>query len=189
MTRRLAAWSVAALLALLIAGDGLLLVRFRGAQRRLVDAEGVPRPGAPMGALPELGGYSSTGARVWMQPDPRSCWVVRYEARDCEYCRFGDRRAWPVFATGLRRLGCATAILLPTSGEALRFSAEVFPAGTPQVAFVNMDWIQRFRLEVTPTTMVFGPHRRLIWYRIGMLAPGDRRAAESRIRAARPRRE
>jgi hypothetical protein len=70
----------------------------------------------------------------------------------------------------MRLKGVSVAVLLPRAAEGFDRAALV-PAVAPQVAFVSMEWMKRFRLTVTPTAMLFNRAGTLVWAQHGMLRP------------------
>lgn len=108
--------------------------------------------------------------------------AVRYEQKDCAFCRDDNRGKWGQLAPELQRLGCPTVIVLPSRHAAFLYGL-VVPRGAPQEAFVKMDWIRHFRLSAVPTTLITGPRQHLVWYHEGELSTMDVRAALTAVRA------
>jgi hypothetical protein len=175
---------VLALLAIAIATDGTLIIRARAASRaaELATADSLRRPGSEDGPAPAPYGYTTAGEALdIIHPDGQTGWAIRYAAKGCEYCRSDFR--WGPLASQLENLNYQVVVLLPSAKDA--FSEDTLvPQGALQEAYPSMDWIKRFRLTVTPTLLIFGPDRQLIWHRQGMLSPTDSQSVLRAIEAA-----
>jgi hypothetical protein len=174
--------SVIFVLVVAIAIDGFAILRLR-----VVTAQALAsmysyneRPGA----ISPPNGFTAKLARV-DPPEGRDVgWAVRYISKDCSYC--SSDAQWNRLAPELQQLGYQIMIVLPNARDAYSDNA-VVPLGIPQEAYIDMDWIGRIRLSMTPTLLIFSPDHRLIWYRKGILSQSDPEAAIKTISTLKSR--
>ena len=166
-------WMVSGLLAVAVIGDGVLTcwdwrVRSHAPER---SREAVVRAGGSGGRGSSVSLFASglavDGTRVAV-PDRGAPLLIRYASRTCGYC--ARDTVWPRLAEAMRLKGVSVAVLLPRAAEGFDPAALV-PAQVPQVAFVSMEWMKRYRLTVTPTAMLFNRAGKLVWAQHGMLRP------------------
>src|SRR5690348_13550984 len=119
--------------------------------------------------VPLLRGFSPTGTDPSLI-SPIHGWAVRYASRTCPYCSRDTQ--WKELAPLLEAHGYPIVVLLPQVGDAIS-DKDMVPSDASQIALVDMNWIKRFRLSVTPSLLIFSRDGRLIWSRQGMLLPDD----------------
>ena len=113
---------------------------------------------------------------------PGSCTVVRVVESGCRYCGQG-RDEWNRLMGALGKVGCRPLGLLTRRKNALPPTAFGY-GGDEQLAFITMDWVSGFHPHLIPSTIVVGRAGRVLWYRSGMLLPGDASAAAAAVREA-----
>lgn len=144
------------------------------------------RPGFASDPVPPPYGYDPVGQPLNVLRPGRTVkgWVVRYAARDCHYCR--EDAQWPRLANELEDLHYQVIILLPNAKQAFSKN-DLVPSDALQEAFVSMDWVKQFRLNMTPTVLIFDCNQHLIWFQRGMLSPTARESALHAVTAAKAR--
>lgn len=181
--KKIAIWFhrfVIILVAAMIVVDGALYLRWHEAKDRASQDTGfLYRASGVHGAIPPPDGYTSKAVRVDLKTAGKSGWLVRYAAKGCEFCQ-RDEPSWMHFSERFRQLGYDVITVVPNAQQEYANGAEAL-TGSAQEAYVNMDWIKRFRLTGTPTLLVFSVDRGLIWVHVGTLEPDD---LESAVRIA-----
>lgn len=171
------------LIIMVLAADGTMFLYVRDAN----GAQGVDLLYRTKdGPIPLPEGFTSDGARVGSDGEHAAGLVVRYAAAMCPYCR-ADRQ-WVPLSARLQRRGYRVVFILPFAKD--RYAdKDVIPRGAPQEAYISMEWIRHFRLTLTPTVLMFGPHQNLVWAHQGVLSASDVRSAIHAAQAAGRRSE
>jgi hypothetical protein len=173
--------NVAFLLAGMIILDLALFVRVSSAERRLQSLDTVIRPSAGIEAIPPPSGFSRDGTRIDLSGG-RKGWAVRYAGEGCKFCLTDTQ--WTVLAQDLKDMGVEPIVLLPHPQDEF-LKRHLVPEGIPQEAFVDVEWIKHFSLNITPTVLIFDSHHHLIWQRQGMLDSSDVSSAVKVVSAIR----
>jgi hypothetical protein len=173
-----------ALLLLMVLVDGVLTAVALAERQRLQSATAHMTREGVRGPTPEPDGFDRSGAPIDFVPGSTGL-AVRYASGMCPYCRRDN--GWDILAPALRKRGFQVIVLLVTAKDEFTKDA-VVPQGAPQVAYVSMEWIKRFRLVATPTLLLFDASRRLIWHHEGQLGLADTKNAVRAVDAATSRR-
>ncbi|MGH9479132.1 MAG: hypothetical protein ACRD1A_07870 [Terriglobales bacterium] len=112
-----------------------------------------------------------------------SCLLLRYVSRTCAYCRSG-KTAWDMMASALGRLGCQPLGVVPDASSALAPS-NFGVGGDRQLVWLSMDWVTAWHPIATPTTLIFGRDRRILWSKVGALQASDVAGATAAVRENR----
>lgn len=121
--------------------------------------------------FPMPGGYDSEGKRIEPHFNHGSGWVIRYASSECPYSR-RDEELWNPLSAEFKKKGFRVLIVLPTFKDRYAKDAPEID-GDLQLAYVDPEWVGRYRLSVTPTLLVFDSVGRLTWFHQGMLSSVD----------------
>jgi len=161
--------------------DGVLYSRVRaGIDRFAQSSESIYRLREEHSAISPPDGFTVTGAREIPKWLPPSGWAVRYASNNCGYCKQDEAR-WTRMATELRRLNFQIVTVVPESRDAYPANAEALKQ-TDQIVFVDIGWLKNFRLDKTPTLLIFDPRHGLIWSHRGVLETEDQGSAMRTIK-------
>ena len=116
-------------------------------------------------------GISVDGKRIRLAPSSTPLWAIRYAAQGCEYCR-EDEPVWNDLATALRAHGFVVITVVPSARDGRPDDNAVLSSDREEV-YVNIGWIKRYRLSMTPTVLIFKRDRGLVWQHQGTLARAD----------------
>jgi len=116
-------------------------------------------------------GFNSSSIKVDITRKSNKGWVVRYAAKNCEFCR-ADEPRWNQMSADLQRLGYSVIFIVPQASEAYPDNSLAL-MGTREEVYVNLEWVKRFRLSMTPTLLIFAPDQKLLWFHQGALGPAD----------------
>jgi hypothetical protein len=188
------------MLAATVITDGVLFLRLKVVEARLRNSDFMYRPDANSAggsgvheagrrnrfaekfeAIPPLDGFTAKDVKVSVGRDRQVGLAVRYASSECGFCR-ADKQ-WNRLAAELQRMRYQIIVVLPSAEDEYSDDA-VTPRGTPQEAYVSIEWISRFFLTATPTVLIFRPDHRLIWSKEGMLGPTDPMSAVRAIEVA-----
>ncbi len=119
-------------------------------------------------------GYSASGAMAEpVVPSPSQGWVIRYSTPGCEFSR-ADQKRWTNLKHALVSRGFRIYEIPPYASDLDRRSVE---QDETQIAFVDVDWMKRYRLTGTPTTIVFDKRGHVIWAHVGTMNEDDQKSA------------
>jgi hypothetical protein len=169
-----------AILSLAILTDAALYLYMSKMSAQMSQSSALFRFDGKPGPMLPPDGYSSKGARVVL-PASAAGWVVRYTSKRCEHCK-EDEPTWNQLATALGSLGYGVLVVVPSAKDEYP-EREIVPAGAQQASYVNVDWIKRLRLTMTPTVMIFNPSQGLIWEQQGTLAVKDISSALAAVKS------
>jgi hypothetical protein len=116
-------------------------------------------------------GFTSNDLKADVNTSGKPGWIVRYTALGCEYCQ-ADEPMWRRLSSELRKLGYQVIVIVPTTRDEYPSDSKTL-VGAQQESLVNVGWIKQFRLNVTPTLLIFDTNRGLIWSHQGMLGEHD----------------
>jgi glutaredoxin len=121
--------------------------------------------------LPPISGYSEGGRTVHVGSSSRTGYVVRYTSAHCPYCQ-RDESAWSELAHVFKIRGFSVVELVPRSTDA--DSPESGPSRDSQeISFVSTEWLNRVRLNVTPSIVAVSGNGSVLWSHTGILSYGD----------------
>lgn len=158
---------------LLLALDGSILVANRYLRNRLFhEPSQVGLDVAAQIRFPDLVGYEGEPMKAsQLETEPSRRLVVRYAARDCEFCN-QDEPLWQRLAAESRRRNFRIGVL-DTAAKSAFASTSGSLAGGRQFALLRLDWIQHLKLRKTPTVLVFNDDGLLVWAHAGVLTDAD----------------
>ncbi len=156
------------ILGMLIVIDGCLFIYVR-ANYPTDDPRVLYRFANESGPVAPPAGFTSKGVRASVETANATGWAIRYAALHCGYCR-KDEPLWNPLKTDLQRLGYSVIVIVPHAEDEFPTSSLL---GASQEVYVDMEWIRHFRLESTPTLLIFDAKRGLIWSHEGTLNPAD----------------
>ena len=172
MIRRLVATGLSVALIALVVIDIALLASVILSRRDLRVARGHYAGGLAVSRL-QLVGFDRGGRRLDITGGAAGL-AVRYASKNCP---FSIRDVgWEALGPTLLTRGLQIAVLTPLAELGFSKTALV-PTGALQAAFINADWVNQYRLTLTPTLLVFDAEGNLIWHREGTLTQADVRAA------------
>ncbi len=161
-----------AILALLICVDiGLSGYIFLENHNRTVMLADYFRNGLEAKSTNQPVGYSSTGMRLNVVPGTGKGWVVRYASTKCEFCR-ADEAQWSALKSLVINAGYHIYYISPDGMNSYMDRPAEQPTET-QISFVDIDWMKRYRLTGTPTTLLFNNCGNLIWAHTGTMSAVD----------------
>jgi len=163
------------ILGLVIVIDGILFIYVRyNLDSFAKDTSLLYRAGRESSPAQDPIGYTSTGAKI--VPATKGGLAVRFASKDCQFSR-ADAANWNAISSEFHRRGY-DVIIVVTKVE------EQYPSDAPELkaahqeAYVDMGWIERFRLTLTPTLLIFAPSKQLMWAHQGALRAEDVSSAE-----------
>lgn len=175
-------WGIFSVLALLILLDGILLLYVRTVANASQDPNLLYRYTEDHVPVSQPDGYTARDVKIDAAASKKSGWAVRYAARECKFCQ-RDEALWNRLASELQRMGYVITVVVPSGRDAYP-DDRLTPKGAQQEVYVNLAWIEHFRLTVTPTVLVFDSERGLIWAHQGMLDQADPESALRAIKSA-----
>jgi hypothetical protein len=125
-------------------------------------------------------GFSTSGVPFSKRVDHGNGWVVHYASPTCVHCRTDEPR-WSRLKMQLAAKGYEISQVPPAPSQAYAENAPELASET-QISFVNVDWMKRFRLTATPTTLLFDRAGTLIWSQKGEMSEGDEKSAMYAVR-------
>ena len=120
-------------------------------------------------------GYSADGMVVNSSTGMTKGWIVRYASQACKVCAT-DRVQWRNLRSALLEKGYRVYVILPTAGDAYPNGSSDIENST-QILYPSIEWIKRYRLTATPTTLLFNSRGEMIWSHLGKISQEDQKAA------------
>jgi len=162
--------------------DCVLILQERKAESRVIqNGTSLSRTFERPAVLPVPDGFAQDLGRIDTIRGQQPGWVVRYATAGCEFCR--DDKLWEQLAPRFQDLRYKVVVILPSSETDIPRNTSSNGA-SPEIAYVNLEWLRHIRLTLAPTLLIFGPSGRLLWSRQGTLLPGDAEAALQAIKTA-----
>lgn len=90
--------------------------------------------------------------------------LILYASYGCDYCR--KDMAWKQLYSRVVASGYQIMVLLPS--ERAKFPEDYYvPGAVDQITYINIDWVKRHTLYLTPTYLFFAKNR-LVYFREGI---------------------
>lgn len=163
------------LLAIVAVTDVALFASVTAARYSIRVSKVFSRSSLAEGAGLSPGGYSASGNKVSVSTAREKGWAVRYASSKCEYCR-ADEARWSNLKLQLLNKGYRIVEIPPDLSESFSDGAPEL-TGETQIPFVDVDWMKRYRLTMTPTTLLFNGHGKVIWTQDGVMSEADQKSA------------
>ena len=108
------------------------------------------------------------------------CLLIRYASATCGAC-IHDAPFFARLSSQMRNLGCEALLVAPIPGLLPTDGWQV--TGASMVGFVSPSFAQQLDLSYTPTTILLGSGREILWSRVGVLDPLEFPAIAARLKA------
>jgi hypothetical protein len=121
------------------------------------------------------GGYNLSNVRLTVNSNAQTGWAVRYASRFCKFCQ-KDEPKWQSLKSHLASNSYLIFTIPVTAAESYPEHASAL-SGTSQISYVDVEWIKRYRLSATPTTLIFNRSGKIIWTHAGTMTDDDEKSA------------